>query len=446
MPKKQSRTELTRSLHNIRLSDVNSGKLAAVDALWAAYKPLCEQYIQLFCGEAEPDAALRFCFVSRLSARWQREAVRQAAGIAQSWRSNRQRLWSEYASKRAWYESLSEQEQAGRKKPEWTEPRIPELRQVSIQASTNVAEQVRCDDHRVLTLEPGTTDTFDFWLRLSTLDKGNPLYLPVRLSGHHRKLLSGHPLNSSVTLSRRDGWWWLSLSVTEPLPEVKPASQTVGLDVGIVNFLTDSAGNHFGTVGRDFMKQVEQVKAKTSRKAKLRACLKKKGVAEDKLPSTASARSQRLARRVKHDIETAVVACFDAHPDSLFAIEDLTVSGMRFKSRQMNRYLSASQIGHIQEHLYWTATKRGVPIVAVPAAYSSQACPRCSYADRSNRPNQQTFCCVKCGYTGHADVVAACTLERRLNDAALCHAHDKESIKALLDKRHALWLAGSPPG
>ena len=447
MIKQTDQKSLIKAIHHIRLAEVNDGKLAELDALWVVYKPLCEQYIRLFCTQVMPDAQLIFCFDSQLSARWQREAVRQAAGISHSWRSNHAERWEAYQDKLAWYESLPEVDRKARRKPTWNEPRLPELREVSIQASQNVALQVEQGGNReALKLEKATGTAFDFWLRLSTLHERKPVYLPVRLARHHRLSLDGRRPNSSVTLARRDGWWWLSLSVSEPMPAVRPAEQVVGLDVGIANFLTDSEGHYFGTAGQDFMKQVERVKAKISRKAKLRACLKKNGVSDDQLPSTTSAQSQRLARRVKHDIETAVVACVNAHPDTLFVIEKLNVSGMRFKARQMNRYLKASQIGHIQEHLYWTARKRGIAIVSVPAAYSSQGCPVCDHADRANRPNQQTFCCQVCGYSGYADVVAAVNLKARLDDTELGQCHSKEAVKALLNRRHAAWLATQSPG
>jgi IS605 OrfB family transposase len=435
--KKPVGASLTRSINHIRLASANSGKLAALDSVWEAYKPLCEQYIRLFCNEVAPDALAEPCYTSVLSARWQRVAIQQAAGITKSWHSNRLKALKAFSDKLTYYESLPLIQQQTRKKPVWNEPQIATLHAVSIQANENVALQVE--------MEKATNSTFDFWLRLSTLDKGHPLYLPVTLAKHHRKMLTGHVPNSSLTLSKRDGWWWLSLSFTQSRPALLPTEQALGLDVGIVNFLTDSAGHQYGTIGPTFMHQVESVKVKTARKAKLRACLKKKGVSDDKLPSTSSAEQQRLSRRVKHDIETAVVQCFNAHPNTLFVVERLDVSGMRFKSRRMNRYLKASQIGHIQDHLYWTATKRGLPVVAVSAAYSSQACPNCHYADRANRPHQQTFCCVKCGYAGHADVVAAGNLEKRLNDSELNRCRDKEAIKKLLDKRHADWLLQQPP-
>ena len=132
MSHQQKNPILTRAIHHIRLADANTGKLAELDAVWDAYQPLCEQYIRLFCTEVMPNGALALCFESQLSARWQRDVVRQAAGIAQSWRSNRERHWRDYVDRLIGYGSLNEEQQAKRKKPEWTEPAIPELHAVSI--------------------------------------------------------------------------------------------------------------------------------------------------------------------------------------------------------------------------------------------------------------------------------------------------------------------------
>ena len=72
-------------------------------------------------------------------------------------------------------------------------------------------------------------------------------------------------------------------------------------------------------------------------------------------------------------------------------------------------------------------------------AYSSQECPHCHFVDRANRPNQQTFCCVVCGYTEQADRKAAHTLADRWGDRELAACRDKKAVKALLLKRHEHW-------
>ncbi|HKV57207.1 MAG TPA: zinc ribbon domain-containing protein [Ktedonobacteraceae bacterium] len=87
----------------------------------------------------------------------------------------------------------------------------------------------------------------------------------------------------------------------------------------------------------------------------------------------------------------------------------------------------------------WNAAKRGVQATRVKSAYSSQECSRCHYPDRANRPDQQTFCCVVCGFQTHADLNAAANLARRVGDVALRACKDRQAVKSLLMQRHAAW-------
>ena len=79
---------LMRAVTPIRLCEANHAKLATLDALATEYMGLCQRYTTSFCTEAQPDPYAAPCFESLLSQRWQRVAIQQAAGIAQSWRSN----------------------------------------------------------------------------------------------------------------------------------------------------------------------------------------------------------------------------------------------------------------------------------------------------------------------------------------------------------------------
>src|SRR5439155_22938598 len=148
-----------------------------------------------------------------------------------------------------------------------------------------------------------------------------------------------------------------------------------------------------------------------SRKAKLRKCLEKKGAKP--LPSTSSRSGQRLIRHVRQEINRAVNQCFAEHPDAQFAYEQLSVATMKHKARAMNAYMRASNLAHIPEQIAWNAAKRGIRATRVKSAYTSQECSVCHYADRANRPDQQTFCCQVCGYQAHADLNAAINIEHR---------------------------------
>jgi putative transposase-like DNA-binding protein len=410
---------LTRAVTHIHLCDANHAKIAALDALAAEYLQLCQAYTTYFCTEALPDKYAAPCFESSLSQRWQRVAIQHAAGIAQSWRSNYAAASQEYLDLLAEYQ---EEPEAGEGDPtEWKEWNTPILKESVIQANANVA-----------LLQPSEDSSFDYWLRLSTLEKGQPMFLPVQLAANHRQALAGKPLNSSTTLTRRNNGWWLTLSYDEQVQVETPKDAPVlGVDVGIANFLTTSTGQHYGTFHGKLAARHKRDREKRRRKAKLRACLMKKGV--KRLPST---RNKKLARHVRQEINRAVNEWYRDHPDAQIAYEHLMVAGMKFKTRRMNAYLYASNLAHLPAQLAWGAAKRGVRARKVKSAYSSQECHHCHYAARENRTNQQTFCCVVCGHTTHADLNAAENLASRLNDQELAACADHKAIKALLDRRH----------
>jgi hypothetical protein len=88
---------LTRAVTHMRLCAANHAKVAALDALAAAYTALSQQYVTHFCAEAEPHGFSDPGFPSPLSQRWQRVAIQQAAGIARSWRTTHQRAQEDFA-------------------------------------------------------------------------------------------------------------------------------------------------------------------------------------------------------------------------------------------------------------------------------------------------------------------------------------------------------------
>jgi len=420
---------ITKAVAHIRLIEANPGKLAALDALAPVYLALCQQYVTLFCTGEQPDKFHAPVFSTPLSERWHRVAIQQAAGIAQSWRTNRANAYQDYLD-----DLLEHQEQrvdgtldAQTEEPTWKEWNVPTLHQTCIQANVNV-----------VVLEPAQDSTFDYWLKISTLAFRKQLLVSVKLADYHHKVLEGKTINTSVTLNKRGDGWWLTLSYDEVVPvQTEPSAPVVGVDVGIANFVTTSTGEHFGTFHGKLRERQKRDREKRRRKAKLRKCLEKKGV--KKLPSTSSKSGQRLARHVRQEINRAVNQCFAKHPDAQFAYEQLSVATMKYKARAMNAYLYASNLAHIPKQIAWNAAKRGVAAIRVKSAYTSQECSVCHYPDRANRLNQQTFCCQVCGYSIHADLNASINIEHRWGDDELRACKDRKAVKALLMQRHQEW-------
>src|SRR5712671_3236635 len=150
---------LTRAVTHIRLEAANAGKLAALDELAQVYLPLCQQYVTLFCTDERPNKLRAPLFATPLSERWQRVAIQQAAGIAQSWRTNREQAYQDYLDDLLDYHEQQAEGvlDAEAKEPVWCEWNIPVLQQTCIQANANVA-----------VLEPAQDSTFDYWLKIST--------------------------------------------------------------------------------------------------------------------------------------------------------------------------------------------------------------------------------------------------------------------------------------
>jgi hypothetical protein len=428
---------ITKAVTHIRLEATNAGKLAALDQLAEVYLELTQQYVTLFCTIEVPNGFRAPCFLTSLSERWHRVAIQHGAGIAKSWRSNRTTAYQDYLETVAEYQEQKANgtQEEGTNEPELHEWNVPTLRQPCMQANSNVIK-----------LEEALDSTFDYWLKFSTMDKGHPLSIPVKLSDYHKAQLTDpqtgkcRKINSSVTLNKRDEVWWLTLTYDETMVvQTEPDAPVIGIDVGIANFITTSDGKQYGTFNGKLRERQKGDREKRRRKAKLRKCLEKRGMPKEYLPSTSSATGQRLVRHVKQSINRAVNRCFEEHEGCQFAYEQLSVATMRHKARAMNASMRASNLAHIPHQLTWNATKRGVLATRVKSAYSSQECHVCHYVDRKNRPDQQTFCCRVCGHTAHADTNASLNIASRLGDLELRACQNRQEVKALLLRRHEQW-------
>jgi len=331
-----------------------------------------------------PEAAIP----TPLSDRWQRCAWQQACGIVQSW----------YANER-------------------TNP--PVLKNLCLQANANVVK-----------LEPSDTPTFDFWLKISTLEKGEPVRVPLTLYCRAQEAVAQYPkLCAGVTLNKRDGRWYATLVVEKSGRKPKATKQVKGIDIGMAAIGTTSTGEHYGQVSNELARRVEQQAATFKRKQKLNACLQKKGRSP---VSLANHQAEAFARNAIGRALNELVD--DLPPEAPVAVERLNVKDMRFKSRQMNRRLRASQLGYIKDKLRFKLDERGIRYRSVQAAYPSQQCSRCGFVSELNRKTQAEFVCQQCGFVCHADVNAARNIAERFGDDELNQLPFRD-VKALLERR-----------
>jgi IS605 OrfB family transposase len=158
------------------------------------------------------------------------------------------------------------------------------------------------------------------------------------------------------------------------------------------------------------------VRAKADHYARLRKRLQKQGTrSATRRLIVIGGRERRLKQDRNHLISRRIV---DMHPQSLIGLEDLTAIHERTrrkrgkkatqKQRRANGQASKWAFAELQSYIAYKAILAGSMAVKVDAYHTSQACPRCGYASKANRPHQGLlFVCQNCHYSLHADLIGA---------------------------------------
>ena len=83
------------------------------------------------------------------------------------------------------------------------------------------------------------------------------------------------------------------------------------------------------------------------------------------------------------------------------------------------KFLGISSLKNEFEHI---ARKYDIAVSTVHASYTSKMCPICGCIEDENRPTQEDFECIECGYKDNADFNAAINIRNRVCEAVLRNA------------------------
>ena len=159
---------------------------------------------------------------------------------------------------------------------------------------------------------------------------------------------------------------------------------------------------------------------------------KKKRIKKNNLGSKRyEAEIRRLKAAIVCCINRAINNLFARCPANVYVLECLSeVFDLKGISKKVRRKLSMWCRGIIRERMYYKAAKRGIRIVEVAAAYSSQQCPICGHVDRNNRHGDK-FHCKACGYIGDADQVGALNCLKRAESPKYERFMSTEQVRKL---------------
>jgi putative transposase len=384
---------MKKALTHISLELANPAKLEQLEPLAEEYLRVCQFYVDHLIAEGarKPKEYADLPRIeTTLSARWQRCSWQQACGIVQSWFSNER-------------------------------TNSPVLKKISLQGNANV-----------IRLEKSKKPEYDYWLRVSTLVKGKPVYLPIKLHKYATETIAEwEKLSSSVRLNKQGGRWYATFVVEKPDAKEKKIERVVGVDIGIKSTVATSDGQEIGHFSDRLKRKLEGEHEQFRRKQKLNACLSANGLPEVEY------RNRKVEAFTRNEINCALNQLIDelvAEPGVAVAKERLSVAEMKFKSREMNRLLRTAQLGYIERRLEFKLNEAGIRYRSVQPAYSSQQCQACGFTLKENRKSQAEFECLFCGYRVSADVNAAVNLAERFGDDELNKLHFRE-VKGLLAKR-----------
>ncbi len=110
----------------------------------------------------------------------------------------------------------------------------------------------------------------------------------------------------------------------------------------------------------------------------------------------------RFRDTCNHKYSKALIDYAVKHQCGTIQMEDLT--GITSES---NRFLKNWSYYDLQTKIEYKAAAVGIKVVKILPRYTSQRCSKCGYIHRENRPTQQIFQCLKCGYEANADYNAS---------------------------------------
>jgi putative transposase len=187
---------------------------------------------------------------------------------------------------------------------------------------------------------------------------------------------------------RADGYYCQFCIDQERIEKREPTNKTVGLDVGLNYFLTDSDGNQVENP-RHLRKSEKSLKRLQRRFSKTKKGSKNRAKFRNKL-----ARKHLKVSRQRKDFAVKLARCVVKSND-LVAYEDLRVRNM-VKNHHLAKSISDAAWTQFRQWIEYFGKVFGVATVAVPPHNTSQNCSSCGEIVKKSL-STRTHSCPHCG-------------------------------------------------
>ncbi|MFJ9363222.1 RNA-guided endonuclease InsQ/TnpB family protein [Nocardia sp. NPDC101769] len=263
----------------------------------------------------------------------------------------------------------------------------------------------------------------DYWVKVSTLEKRNPVSIPLRGYDYFNDAPGEVRNFCQISVSTTGDVCFTLVKKSQPT-QLRIEGESVGLDWGLRNIFATSGGKLLGQTPYRWLCE------RDTELNDLAVSLQRQGI---RLRD--SKRYARLNRRIREYVRNEVGRILNrlAGED----IREMVVEELDFRmgglSRRLNRIMSRAGRATVGAKLASLVETRGITVTKVNSAHTSRCCSGCGYVDKKNRISQERFSCRFCGKKLHADINAARNiLGRSQGQGGLCD-FSKEQVLAEMD-------------
>ena len=260
-------------------------------------------------------------------------------------------------------------------------------------------------DENVAVLEVSKNAThFDYFVKLSTLQKRKPIYLPLKRNPYLDECLKKGERLPFIQVQITDKTCTISTLVGYDKTPLRLSTESIGLDFGMVAMFTTSDGERHGLSSFTKLKiWDEELLALT------------KDLQQQSIKLTTNACYVQLQQRIKSYFKNEIGRILNKLAKKnvgVFVVEklDFRAAGL---SKRMNRLIGRTYRSVVKAKLARLTEQYGIQIIAVNPAYTSQECSRCHHVSKHNRKSQKDFICQHCHYSCNADVNARRVINQR---------------------------------
>jgi putative transposase len=302
--------------------------------------------------------------------------------------------------------------------------KLPSNKKISMSLNNNVCSLVK------KTSKNKSAKSFEYWMELSTLEKGKKLYIPASSNLCLNKQLEKGKLLNAIRIDFKGKYLSFNLMIDrngiEQSTENKyePKIDSIGIDFGTKNLFAVSTGHIFGL---NFGKQLAKIDKRIN-------ILQKRLQKQNTKPNS-SKRYRKLVFKCREFLENEINRNLNKIIKDI-APKEIVLERLDFRhsklSKSMNRILRKCGRSVVKSKLQMLQKDFNIKVVEVNPAYTSQCCNKCGFVHKTNRKNRDKFQCKNCNHKQNADINASRNIQSRSSCSVLSGKSSKRTIKNYL--------------